>query len=92
LGQPSLTARSTAAILSGGACTVAISLVGAPASALGDSTKVKFMPRLAQSMRRSEAMRAVISRPSTSTVMLSPTPTANPRAMLASSESNGGPS
>jgi hypothetical protein len=64
---------------------------GAPAKVFGVKTSTKLMPMLCQSTARMLAMVAVMLRPSTLTVTLSPSLSPSPSAIRFSIETSGGP-
>ena len=72
LGNWSVTVLKIASSASGVAFTVARKVCGALSSVPGEKTKTKLMASVCHSMRRSEAIVASMSRPSTFTVMVSP--------------------
>ena len=71
--------------------TVTRWLWGAAFSVLGVNTMTKLMPRLRQFTARRLATLAVMSRPSTLTVISSPIVTPMPLAISSTSETSGGP-
>ena len=75
-----------------GSFIVAKTACGAPMNVFGENTMTKLIDSDSQSTLRRLAMRAVTSRPSTFTVMASPTVTPMPAAISASSDTNGSPS
>src|SRR6185369_15543847 len=95
IGNDSATARIVAASCEGvpppGYVKVARLECGAPATAFGENTMTKLIPRLSQSTRRMLAMVAVMLRPSTFTVTGSPSLRPSPSAILFSKETSGGP-
>ena len=64
---------------------------GAPRKVSGENTMTKLMPRLCQSSVRRLATVAVMLRPSTLTVTLSPTLRSMASAIFFSNETSGGP-
>ncbi len=64
---------------------------GAASSVPGANTKVKFIDMVDQSMRRRLATVAVIGRPSTFRVTVSPIARPRSRAIRSSNDTSGGP-
>ena len=87
-----MSAASSAAVPPSAKVSVAMSLCGAPANVPGENTSTKLMPRFSQSTARRLAMRAVMLRPSTLTVIGVADLEVEIRArVLFSSETSGGP-
>ena len=67
---------------------MAIWVAGAPRKVAGENTITKLIPRLCQSSVRRLAMRAVMRRPSTLTLTVSPSLRPSPSATLFSNETS----
>src|SRR6516164_2975538 len=86
-----ITCASSAVVPPSANVSVAMSLCGAPSKMPGEKTSTKLMPRFSQSTARKFAIRAVTLRPSTLTVIVSPTFRSRSCALLLSNETSGSP-
>ena len=86
-----LRTRDSSAAVAPRSVSVASQACGAPAKALGENTMTKLMPIDSHSTCRRLAMRAVMSRPSTLTVTVSPSFSPSSLASSAEKETSGSP-
>ena len=83
--------RASSATLASGVVSVASQECGAPAKVLGENTMTKLMPIDSHFTSRKLAMRAVTLRPSTLTVIVSPSFRPSSPASSAENETSGSP-